>query len=287
MVQAAPLVSVNGVLGASVSPLDRGLTYGDGLFETIAVRQGKRPLWPMHYQRLAESADRLKIPLPLALETYADQLLSAAASQGLRDGTLKVIVTRGPGGRGYAPPANSKPTLCMAFYSREVALGAQEQKGVKVWVCDMRLGHSPALAGLKHLNRLEQVLARAEWSDEDFSEGLLLDIDDKLIEATASNIFMVFDGCLVTPDLSQSGVNGILRRLIIERLAPALGYKVAIEQVSLEQLRQAEEVFLCNSVRGIWPVTCLGQINSQLLPVGAVTQVLQSELETLLERGQE
>lgn len=285
MVQAAPLVSVNGVLGAAVSPLDRGLAYGDGLFETVAVRLGKRPLWAMHLQRLTQTAERLNIPLPPKLESYSDQLLQAAASQGLRDGTLKVILTRGSGGRGYAPPTNSEPMLCLAFYPLQDAAGAPAKEGVKVYVCEQRLGHNPGLAGLKHLNRLEQVLARAEWQDEEFSEGLLLDIENNVVEATASNIFMVREAVLVTPDLALSGVSGILRRLIIERLAPELGYQVVIEQVSLEQLQQADEIFLCNSVRGIWPVISLGQNFPRSLTVGAVTRALQSQLENLLERG--
>lgn len=285
MAQAVPLFSVNGILGASVSPLDRGLAYGDGLFETIAVRRGKLPLGPMHYQRLADSADRLKIPLPSTLKTFADQLLHAAATQGFRDGTLKVILTRGQGGRGYAPPPSSDPTLCLAFYPLQEAAGAPVTRGVKVRVCDQRLGRNPVLAGLKHLNRLEQVLARAEWEGQEFAEGLLLDTDGQVIEATASNIFAVLDGSLVTPDLSLSGVNGILRRLIIERLAPALEYQVAIEQINLEQLLRAEEIFLCNSVRGIWPVVSLGQTDSQALAIGSVTRGLQSELENLMERG--
>ncbi len=285
MVQAAPLVSVNGVLGAAVSPLDRGLAYGDGLFETVAVRRGKRPLWSMHLQRLTQSAERLNIPLPPTLESYSDQLLQAAASQGLRDGTLKVILTRGSGGRGYAPPINSEPMLCLAFYPLQDTSGAPAKDGVKVYVCEQRLGHNPTLAGLKHLNRLEQVLARAEWQDEEFSEGLLLDIENHVIEATASNIFMVREAVLVTPDLALSGVSGILRRLIIERLAPELGYQVVIESVSLEQLQQADEIFLCNSVRGIWPVISLGQTYPRSLTVGSVTRALQRQVENLLERG--
>lgn len=286
MIQAAPLVSVNGVLGAAVSPLDRGLAYGDGLFETVAVRGGKLPLWSLHYQRLSGSAERLKIPLPSDLEGFSQQLLQAAAGQGFIDGTLKIILTRGPGGRGYAPPPISEPTLCLAFYPRVAALGVEaQQEGVKVRVCDQRLGHSPVVAGLKHLNRLEQVLARSEWVDEEFSEGIVLDIDNRVIEATASNVFLLLDGALITPDLSRCGVSGILRRLIIERLAPALDYQVTEEHVSLEQLNRAEEIFLCNSVRGIWPVISLGQDNPRSLPVGAVTRSLQSQLENLLERG--
>lgn len=285
MVQAVPLVSVNGVLGASVSPLDRGLAYGDGVFETVAVRYRKLPLWAMHLQRLREAAGRLEIPLPSTLEDFTEQLLSEAANQGFPNGVLKIILTRGSGGRGYAPPEKPEPTLCLAFFPRSDITGLQAEQGVKIRVCDLRLGHSPALAGLKHLNRLEQVLARAEWDGEEFSEGLLLDTDDNVIEATASNVFVVRNGALVTPDLSRSGVNGILRRLIIERLAAARNYQVAIEQVSLRQLQQAEEIFLCNSVRGIWPVISLGQTRPQLLAVGPVTRALQNELEMLFKRG--
>lgn len=253
-----PIIAVNGVFGASISPLDRGLAYGDGLFETCRLERGEPTLWSLHSQRLSLGAERLKIPLNLdELDRQRQQLLTAVADAGYQDGVLKLIVTRGRGGRGYALPTNPSPTLCWQFFQGvKPHWDDNARAGIQLRVCDQRLPDNPRLAGLKHLNRLDYVLARSEWTDE-FPEGLLLDRQGHAIEGTLSNLFAWRDGQLCTPSLELAGVAGVMRRLISETLAPQLGMNVVERQLTLEDLAQARELFMCNSVFGIWPVTHL------------------------------
>jgi 4-amino-4-deoxychorismate lyase len=280
-----PLIAVNGVLNANVSPLDRGFSYGDGVFETCRIHHGKIPLWHFHAERLMESAERLKIPVaPDLLIHYRDQLLIEARAAKLDSAVLKIILTRGVGGRGYRLPDEVKPTYCFGLFASAELPTEQYLKGVTVGVCVQRLAHQASLAGIKHLNRLEHILARSEWRDE-YDEGLLLDGDGQVIEATVSNLFAVVDDCLVTPDLTYAGVAGIMRRVIIEHLAPALGLKVSVQPVDLKLVRAARELFLCNSVFGIWPVTTLLVEPTLQFAPGVVTQSLQRHLEVFLQRA--
>ncbi|MDQ2075678.1 aminodeoxychorismate lyase [Marinimicrobium sp. ABcell2] len=279
-----PLVSVNGVLGAMISPLDRGFAYGDGLFETIRVQSGGVPLWPFHEQRLSLGAGRLGIRFSRSdLHQYRDDMLAQAASGNAPDGVLKLILTRGAGGRGYLAPENGEPTLCLMLYPQAVPLG--DNHGVTVKLCQYRLADNPALAGIKHLNRLEQVLARSEWRDGPWTEGLLLNQRGEVVEATASNLFAVLNGELLTPDLSNAGVAGVARRLIIDCLAPSIGLVVKEVPLPLDALSTAEEVFLCNSVKGITPVAVMDLGDRVSLPVGPVTRRLQEAFNHQLECG--
>lgn len=275
-----PLISINGVIGASLSPLDRGFAYGDGLFETCRIRAGRVPLCDWHMARLLMGCERLQIPVEgMLLQNYASRLLAEA---GLADGVIKISVTRGAGGRGYRLPDDVSPTYCLAitpFIER-----SENQHGVTVRICQQRLAENAALAGIKHMNRLEQVLARAEWSDEHVAEGLLLNGAGHVIEATSSNIFVVRDRQLITPDLSYAGVAGVMRRVIIEQLAPRLPCTVQVEPLRLEDVCQADEVFLCNSLNGIWPVLQVLAPAPVNFRRGPVTAALQQVLATFLNQ---
>jgi 4-amino-4-deoxychorismate lyase len=254
MSTSLPLISVNGVLDAAISPLDRGFTYGDGVFETCRYQRGAIPLWAYHCDRLSQSAARLQIPFDESLlMQYIDALLAQAVQLEIQDAVVKVIVTRGVGGRGYRLPDSVKPTYCVGIFPGNELQTDQYREGVAVRVCSMRLAQSSVLAGMKHLNRLEHILARAEWRDE-FAEGLLLDGQGRVIEATVSNLFAVKNNQIYTPDLSAAGVAGIMRRVIIEKLAPELAIVCRVVDMDLDFLRAADEIFLCNSVYGIWPV---------------------------------
>ena len=247
-----PLISVNGVLDAAISPLDRGFAYGDGVFETCRYHKGSVPLWRYHRERLLQSAERLKIPLnEVQLLQHMDELIARA--DGVDDAVLKITVTRGVGGRGYRLPEVVLPTYCLGIFAGNPLQTEQFDQGVSVRLCDLRLSLNPSLAGMKHLNRLEHILARAEWGGE-YAEGLLLDTQGRVIEATVSNIFVVKNSQLYTPDLSHAGVAGVMRRAIIEQLAPAVKLDVNIIDMELDFLLSADEIFLCNSVYGIWPV---------------------------------
>ncbi|TQV73489.1 aminodeoxychorismate lyase [Exilibacterium tricleocarpae] len=280
----APVFLVNGRPGATLSPLDRGFAYGDGVFETLILDGGTLPLWDYHQQRLLAGCECLGIPLPLStLTAHKDQLLALAARHAVDTGVAKLVVTRGEGGRGYATPAEPTPTIVAGLYPPPAYPVSHCRTGVQVRVCNQRLGTNPALAGLKHLNRLENVLARREWTDTAIAEGLLLDQNGQVIEATASNVFIVKDAALITPRLDQCGVAGVARRIIMEVLVARLTPPVSPVQearLSLEMLRDADEIFLCNSVNGIWPVLAVEQWH---YPRGPVTAALQQCFETYLD----
>lgn len=224
---------------------DRGAAYGDGLFETVLLRDGQPQLWEAHLARLARGCEVLAIPLPA--QAALEQPL-AAAGQGLQ--VLKLMLTRGSGGRGYQLPADPEPRLrwyLVPFVPKEACW----TRGVHIRHCALRLGIQPALAGLKHLNRLENVLARAEWSTPEVAEGVLCDTEGRLVEATSMNLFWLRHGHLETPRLDRCGVAGTLR--------DALRQRVNLQEVERgpKALEEAEAVWLGNSVQGLWPVARL------------------------------
>ena len=246
-------VLVNGRAG-QLDPLDRGLQYGDGLFETMAVRDGRARFVEWHLERLAEGARRLALPLP-----DQDRLLGqiAAAWPGGR-GVVKLIWTRGPAGRGYRPQAAVEPTCIAAGFEWPAWPATAWSEGVCLRYCRMRLGRNPMLAGIKHLNRLEQVLARAEWDDERIAEGLMLDDRGQVISGTQSNLFAVMAGQIVTPALDQCGVAGVMRRALCGWAAE---HASAVVERGLrpEELETATEMFVTNALIGAWPVRELAQ----------------------------
>lgn len=249
-----PIISINGVLDAFISPLDRGFTYGDGLFETCRYLAGRIPLWEFHRERLLTSARHLQIPLDdLKLNEYLEGVLILLRGHQIADAVVRIQITRGVGGRGYRLPDEVSPAYCIVAFAGTPLQSNCFRDGVDIRICDLRLGKNPALAGIKHISRLEHILARAEWHNE-FAEGLLLDTDDNVIEATASNLFMVKEGELLTPDLSTSGVAGVMRRVIIDVLAVQLSLPIKIVHLKVNNLLEADEIFLSNSVFGIWPV---------------------------------
>ncbi|WP_111640833.1 aminodeoxychorismate lyase [Marinimicrobium alkaliphilum] len=285
-----PLVSINGRIDGALSPFERGLAYGDGLFETCRLRAGQVPLWPLHRSRLARACERLKIPCDTVwVQACVDALLVQAATSGVSDGTVKIILTRGPGGRGYRLPEQVEPTLCILVYPTTPGAESAEPEAITTYLCHQRLSVSPALAGLKHLNRLEHVLARAEWEGNAYGEGLLLDLDERLVEATVSNVFAVRAGRLVTPVLDRNGVAGVMRELILTRLAPELQLPVSEAPLRLEALAQADEVLVCNSSYGIKAVVALDADDQGLgryhWPVGPVTRALAQALVPLWAQG--
>jgi len=269
---------INGRMTDCVASSDRGLLYGDGLFETIAVVEGEPGHWQQHLQRLQAGCARLGIEA-------VDELLLAEEYRQLVDGAgravVKIIVTRGPGGRGYRVPARPAPTRILQLHDWPDLPLACARQGVAVRMCDMRLGHNPRLAGIKHLNRLEQVLARQEWDDTGIMEGLLLDSGNNLVEGTMSNLFLVRDGVLLTPDLQRCGVAGIMRSQLLA-LADQLSINSEVCQLGMADLQAAEEVFICNGLIGIWPVI---SIDDRKYTRGIITSRLQDLLASETEPG--
>jgi len=276
-------VLINGKTVDCVASTDRGLLYGDGLFETIAVVNGSMRHWPRHLSRLQAGCDRLGI-LAINDVELEDECRSLAGNAA--KAVLKVLVTRGSGGRGYRMPDKPAPTRIVQLHDWPAYSPACAERGVAVRVCNTRLGHHPALAGIKHLNRLEQVLARQEWEDKDIMEGLLQDSAGYLIEGTMSNIFLVRDGTLLTPDLHRCGVAGIMRTQIME-LAERLPIDVQVGPVEMQHLQKADEVFICNSLIGIWPVIAVtgGDYKTRDYKKGTVTTRLQALLDSSPDTG--
>lgn len=243
------MILINGVQQESIEAVDRGLHYGDGLFETIAVTGGKPQLWQPHMQRLQEGCRRLGLPSPdmVQLQRESEQLC-----RGVDKAILKLIITRGSGGRGYRPPVPAHPNRLMFRYPWPEH--ADEKTGIVVRLCHTPVSCNTALAGIKHLNRLEQVLARQEWDDESIVEGLMEDGRGNLIEGTMSNLFAVRGGMLLTPDLSECGVAGVMRAKVLE-LAEALSLAYQVSKLPIAELPQMDELFITNSIIGIRPVS--------------------------------
>ncbi|MGB5440319.1 MAG: aminodeoxychorismate lyase [Gammaproteobacteria bacterium] len=262
---------VNGQPGNLIPTSDRGLLYGDGVFETIAISKAQPRHWPRHMSRLRAGCTRLGLQPPENKQLAAEAQL---VIEGIDRGVLKLIITRGSGGRGYRVPELAACTRIMQVYPWPEYPAVCAEQGIIARLCATRLGRNPALAGIKHLNRLEQVLARQEWNDADIHEGLLMDTDDNLVEGTKSNLFIVSDGVLLTPDLSHCGVAGVMRTIILEQ-AQRQRLKWRIVQLGQQDLLRADEVFLANSLIGIWPVIAIGETTYR---IGPITQLLQELL---------
>lgn len=246
------LTLVNGRPEALIDICDRGFQFGDGVFTTLQIRDGIPLFANEHLDRLSRDAAILKLSEPnrKILRAEIAQLASGCAS-----GILKIHWTRGSGGRGYLPPESLSPTRVLILRP-SVASGDELPAALKVRWADMRLGINSMLAGAKHMNRLEQVLARLEWSDPLIDESLLLDSEGFVVEGISTNLFFLQAGAVVTPLLDRAGVRGVMRDLLI-KVASAAGYSVREERVRPEALESAEALVLTNSIRGICPVASL------------------------------
>lgn len=266
---------VNGQRKEHLGLSDRAVHYGDGLFETALVRHSQPLLWNEHLQRLEQGAKALKIPCNIALiQEEAQRFLSTQDSTGI----LKFILTRGEGGRGYTPPISPDPTRIFQFHPIPENYEINSLNGVATKLCLHPLSINPALAGIKHLNRLDQVMASLEMSPE-FVEGLMCDPEGNLIEGIKSNVFIIENGTILTPDLARCGIAGVMRAKIIQ-IARASGIDVQIAQISQARALQAQELFVCNSVMGIWPIiTIQGPSSTRSYPIGSVTRALISALD--------
>jgi 4-amino-4-deoxychorismate lyase len=261
---------INGEPGEWVSVHDRGFHYGDGLFETLAVVHGVPQLWERHLRRLLRDAGRLGIAVtadtPGILRAEAERLC-----RGADHAVLKIILTRGVSGRGYAPEANALPTRVVSLSAWPAAHARAARARVKF--CDTPVARNPALAGIKHLNRLEQILARRELGAND-DEGLMLDETGHVIEGTMTNVFVVSQGVLSTPDLAYSGIAGVMRELVLE-CAAGLSLTCRVRPLTRQDVLNAEEVFLTNSLIGLWPVA---RVESKSYLPGEVTSRVQETI---------
>jgi 4-amino-4-deoxychorismate lyase len=274
--RAPQAVWVNGRPGGALSPVERGLHYGDGLFETIACVDGRARFLNLHLERLSAGCARLGIDGP-SPEDLRREILAVSAGAGRA--VVKVLVTRGPAAaRGYGTTGAEQPTRLTLRYRWEEEDPRLAIEGVRVRTAALRLAESPALAGLKHLNRLEQVLARREWSDPEVAEALMFSSSGRLISGVMSNVFLVEGATLRTPRLDRCGVAGIMRQVVLREAARA---GIAAEEAALEgaDLARTRELFLTSAVIGLRPVH---SVDGRACEPGAVTRELQQRLAPLL-----
>jgi 4-amino-4-deoxychorismate lyase len=265
------MILINGETTDRINVLDRGLQYGDGLFETIAYRNNQLELLDGHLSRLIEGCQRLRISTKFLSQLEQD--LKTAVSFLTHDAIVKIVVTRGVGGRGYRLDPDSRPTCIISTHDMP-SYPTTYGQGVSVRYCEQRVSENETLAGIKHLNRLEQVIARSEWDEPDIAEGLMFNRQEQLIEGTMTNVFAVKNNIIHTPELSFSGVKGVMRQRVIE-LAQQLGLEVKETVISKADIFAYDEIFLTNSIIQIWPVT---RLESLKFDYGEITQRLQAKL---------
>ncbi len=263
---------VNGVVGAGLDPLDRGLHYGDGVFRSLRVSGGRPCLWEEQLDRFAVDAARLGLDFPEA-SLWRRDLAQLEAS--LAGGVLKLLLTRGGGQRGYRLPDAPKPCRMLIYDPAPPQSDAWPMAGLNLRLCELRLGAQPRLAGVKHLNRLENVLARAEWNDPAIHEGLLRDEAGRVISGVMSNVLFWRGDCLCTPCLDRCGVAGLTRARLMRRAAAA-GYAVRESEFGLDEVLAADELMVCNSVIGLHRVASLGE-HTWSVPA------ISTQLRTLLD----
>lgn len=272
--QARLPVLVDGVATHCLDAADRSLHYGDGVFSTLSVRAGVPGLLDRHLARLQADAAGLGIPFP-GRKVLVGEIFGLASRHP--SCVLKVILTRGVGGRGYRCLEPASGTRVLSVHPRPEHPPELAETGVRARFCALRLGLNPRLAGVKHLNRLEQVLARAEWGDDGVREGLLLDWEGFVAEGVMSNVFMVREGRLLTPRLDRCGVAGVVRGLVLD-LARERGMPVEEARILPAELLRADELFLTNSVIGVWPVC---ELDGRAFPVGGFTRWLAGRVADL------
>jgi len=252
--------------------------FGDALFETIACRNALPRFLPLHLERLQLGCNRLGID-PGNLEDLRVEVRGLAGE--VDAAIVKVILTRGAAvARGYGVTGREKATRITFRYAWPQETAHESQDGVRVRTAALRLGENPLLAGLKHCNRLEQVLARREWTDPAIAEALLFSSSGKVISGTMSNVFVVKGSRLSTPRVDLCGVEGVMRRVVLREAARA-GITAREEVLVAEDLQEADELFLTNARIGIWPVR---ELNGRAVRLGPVTRRLQEILAPLLEQ---
>ena len=263
------MILVNGLATDQVLACDRGLLYGDGVFRTLVMRDGRVNSWKRHYAKLDSDCSALEISCPDE-EFFLRDFSPNPPPQ--REGVLRITVTRGESARGYAIRENNPVTRIVSLSGLPHFGNSMLADGVHARWCKIRLGLQPRLAGIKHLNRLENVLARLEWKDTSIFEGLICDERGYVIEGVSSNIVIRQGNAFYTPDLSKCGVAGVQRERLMEYVHP--GIKVL--DILPDMLMDADEVMICNSVIGLLQVR---ELEGRTWVKGEATQELRRLLE--------
>lgn len=255
------MILVNGSPATTISVLDRGLTLGDGLFTTLHLRNQQPQLWNYHIERIQNGCARLKLSLP-DFDSLYQQCCLLARSVDDTNACGKIILTRGSGGRGYSPRGCNTPSIIVSIHPYPANYHDWQQQGICLGIAEQRLGWQPMLAGIKTLNRLEQVLLKEELDDKGLAEAVVLDWQGNVVEAVTANLFWRKNEQIFTPDLKQSGVYGVMRAFVIQQLT---NWQYVVESVSsgLDTLLDADEVWMTNALMGIVPVTGIRDVKYQ------------------------
>ncbi|WP_299494349.1 aminodeoxychorismate lyase [uncultured Shewanella sp.] len=269
-------VWVNGVENGQVKPVDRGLAYGDGLFATMRVSHHEIQFLTGHFNRLSQGAKRL------GFDWQASPTLKAHLHQQaltMEHGCIKLLLTRGSGGRGYAAPSQLDITEVVSTHPIPKHYPLWQQRGIALVSSDVTLGRQPRLAGIKHCNRLEQVLIKSVPIPLGFDDYLVLDEQDLVIESSMANLFFVDkEQAVYTPALSHSGVAGMMREQVINGIL-ALGFSVHVKPIPISRLTDFSAAFVTNSLLGVVDVT---RINDVMYTSDPLTQMLRTELNLVL-----
>ena len=270
-------ISINGISCQHLSVMDRGLHYGDGLFETIACIDGKLQFWDEHIKRMRSGANRLAIE-PSVIDNFKDDVTALLKQHSVNDCVVKLILTRGQSDRGYRSPSPQKPTRITLLSDFPQYPEKYSTQGIKACFCQHPVSKNSRLAGIKHLNRLDNVLARNEWRDE-YQEGIMLDDEGHVIEGTMSNVFAIKNNQLHTPSLNFSGVDGVMRNQILS-MSKELNIETHIIEISKDELISMDEIFICNSIIGTWPIK---SIEEKTYKIGAITLKLSKLLQQRMQ----
>lgn len=245
---------VNGVESETLPINDRSTQYGDGFFTTMKVESGEIRLWPFHLERLVISAQRLGIASP-NWEDIENQVHAIAKMISL--GGIKILISRGAGGRGYSPEGCDNTQVVISDFQYPAHYKQWQEKGIELGVSTVRLGlSSPLLAGMKHLNRLEQVLIKNDISKTAYLDAIVLDLNNHVIETSIGNLFWIKGDRIFTPKLSFSGVEGVMKKHI-QQLAKEFQLELEEVSVALSELEKADEVFITNALFEIVPINAI------------------------------
>ncbi|GAK19616.1 aminodeoxychorismate lyase [Vibrio sp. JCM 19052] len=268
---------VNGLPQTHISLGDRSFQYGDGCFTTIKTKKGELEHWQAHIERMEACLKTLHIPFPDWSQVF-DWVMKAVLNDELAG--IKIHISRGTGGRGYTPSGIEGPVVTISNFAFPSHYSSWQENGVPLGVCRTHLGIQPLLAGHKHNNRIEQVLAKAEIEGTEFTDAVTLNVQNHVIETTMANLFWVKDKKVYTPDLSLSGVAGVMRRKVLEFLQTN-GYPVQVATFALSDLLNADEVWMCNSLLGVAPVNGISTPDNKIdFPIGKLTRRLQGNLNS-------
>lgn len=245
---------INGIPQETLPASDRAIQFGDGCFTTARIVAGQVCLLDAHLQRLQQACEKLLIPF---VEWAALQREMVELARGNDRGVLKVIISRGSGGRGYSAANCLHPTRLLSVSAWPVHYDGWRREGITLELSPVRLGRNPQLAGIKHLNRLEQVLIRTHLEQTDADEALVLDSEGFITECCAANLFWRQGKDVFTPRLDQAGVNGLMRQFCLQQLAHS-GYRVVEVNAREAALAEVDEMVVCNALMPVVPVRQYG-----------------------------